>query len=213
MSYLMFCFYFVVFHFLVWSSVSLYLNNGGESVLALDHVDDFHTLPLTYEVYQQWPSLSTLQKLPFLIDGFYIRGIRREFLAMASPSSSCSSSSSSSSNEEVAKTTIHQIKGGAVGDTDSTRWVIQYDTLVDRLAEFQGEAAVKRFFVDCDTNDDEVLGWEEFLVCRGSYDAQINPVDLSEYDYLENIIISDFYDRLKDPHDPLALDLLQQGLL
>lgn len=201
----MLSFYFLIFQFLVWLNASLYLSDGGDRVLALDQVDNFHILPLTYEVYQQWPSLSTLQKLPFLIDGFYIRGIRREFLAMASPSS----------NEEV--TIIHQAKDLAAVDTTSsfpsTRWTIHYDALVDRFAEFQGEAAVKRFFLDCDANGDEVLGWEEFLVCRGRYDAQINPADLSEYEYLENIIISDFYDRLKDPHDPLALDLLQKGLL
>lgn len=173
---------------------SLFISDGDTGVLDLQRVDEFRTLPLSYEIYKQWAHMAITDKLPFLVDTYFVRNIRDDFLSLATHYDRAVEGPAES-------TAILQIP------------VILQDNMISALGEFQGEEDLRRFFSYCDADRDGLLGWAEYLLCRGDFDKHGTPAGRGEYDYLEDIVISDFYEQLTDPNSPLALELIARGEL
>jgi hypothetical protein len=153
--------------------------------LSIENVESFKTLPIRYEVYKNWPKLSLMEKIPFLIDRYYLLGIRDNFIGLSTDVNS---------------------------DIDHVRGITG-DGLMAAFKEFQTAEVVGVCFKYCDNNRDSIIDWSEYLVCRGYFDRYCNPFDLSEYDFLENIVIANFREQLNDPENPLVLQLIAQGEL
>eukprot|EP01031_Cornospumella_fuschlensis_P034893 gene34893-42254_t len=163
--------------------LALFVSENLCSIPDFDNIEHFQTLTLTYEVYKQWPQLRVLEKLPYLIDRAYLSNVKADFLVSAE-------SLVPDGSKAIAKMVLQQ-----------------------KLQDFITETQFHTFFSYCDINNDDLLDWVEYVLCRGSYDLSGNPHDVSEFDYLENIVISDFRERLNDPYDPMVLELIEKGEL
>jgi hypothetical protein len=150
-------------------------------IYKLEDVHAFKTYILTYSLYKSWPSLSLREKIPFLIDHYFLKGLHDDFMNFA----------------------ISSEHG----------YIITKDKLIYSLEEFQPLSTIENYFSDCDTDQNGNIAWDEYVICRGYYDKHGGAYGMSEYDYLENIIIHDFTTQLSDPNNPLALELIEKGEL
>ncbi|RYH32748.1 hypothetical protein EON65_00170 [archaeon] len=164
-------------------SLVCFLSKYYSFVPDYENLEHFRTLTLTYDVYKHWPNFNILEKLPYLVDRSYLNNLKADFFTSA---------------ETVAED----------GSQAITKMYLQHS-----LQDFITEAQFHSFFNDCDSNHDDMLNWTEYVICRGSYDSSGNPHDVSEFDYLENIVISDFAEKLNDPNDPMVLELIEKGEL
>lgn len=157
-------------------------------------VEKFKTLSLPHSTYKQWPSLSLLEKLPYLIDRSYLVDVKNSYQRL------CALTDDPSCTAE---------RG------------IELKHFQQHVGEFNTAEKVAAFFKDCDSLVDLGKGekgngkvsWVEYVVCRGHYDATGNPHDVSEFDFLENIVIMDYQRILNDPNHPMVLELIERNEL
>lgn len=209
-----------------------------EDMLSLDNVDFYQPLTLTYPTFKVWPQLEKIQKAVFLIDRAHLVNVRREFISLRddnpatttaveahsptldeplheSPSfvavpldtesttaPTTTTTTSTTSTTSTASTTAHDQGNGVTLNTLITRW-----------SEFTPPKTLYALFQDCDTDLDLSLNWMEYLLCRNQYNQYGAPFDVSEFDYIENIVLHDFQQRLLDPTDPMTLALLARDEL
>lgn len=160
--------------------------------LDIEAVEKFKTLSLPHSTYKQWSSLSLLEKLPYLIDRSFLVDVKNTYLHLCTlmPDTSC--------KEGV---TLHHF--------------------LQHGSEFNTADKITAYFKDCDSLVDLGQGekgngkvtWVEYVVCRGYYDATGNPHDVSEFDFLDNIVIMDYQRILNDPNHPLVLQLIERDEL
>ena len=63
------------------------------------------------------------------------------------------------------------------------------------LIEFQSENIIEKFWNVCDNNKDNLLELEEYVICRGEADRNGNPYERNEYEYREQVIMSQFWEK------------------
>jgi hypothetical protein len=171
--------------------------------LDIDAVDSFKTYSLPHSTFKKWAKLSLMEKLPYLIDRSYLVGIKDTFGIL------CSMQSGEAIPVLKDKTIATLTKCAKEG--------IKLETFITVLEEFITKKQIESFYKDCDTlhnlKADDRITWVEYVVCRGYYDAHASPHDVSEFDFLENIVILDYQNILNDPHNPLVLDLIARNEL
>jgi hypothetical protein len=138
---------------------------------------------MDFDAYDRWPSLSLLEKLPYLLDERMIVSFRAEYDSWIAR------------NKRVAE---NQTDGQAGASSEPSG--IQFLTMMEHLSEFLSESDVMQYFKDCDVDRNESIDFTEYVVCRGIYDAYANPHGISEYDFLESILIHDFEEKMNDPN-------------
>jgi hypothetical protein len=153
--------------------------------LDYENVQNFREYPLTYMAYQRWGYLSLLQKIPYLIDRYFLLNLKNEFDILVDKPT----------NE------VHPFKS------------FDFHQLKEHLQEYQIEKNMKDFFKTCDKNKDDLVEWIEYIFCRGYFDKQGNENDVSEFDLLDDGLRSDFAFRLANPKDKMVLYLIDKGVL
>eukprot|EP01033_Poteriospumella_lacustris_P014257 gene14257-10192_t len=162
-----------------------------EDILSFDNVDVYQPLTLNYPTFKKWPELEKIQKAVFLIDRAHLVNVRREFVSLRDD----------------------------IPDIPATTTVVEAhsptldETLQESPSEFTPPKTIYSLFQDCDTDVDLSLHWIEYLLCRNQYNQYGAPFDVSEFDYIENIVLHDFQQRLLDPTDPMTLALLARDEL
>jgi hypothetical protein len=161
--------------------------DAAKMYLQRSRISSYTTLPFTYFVYKRWPNLSLLNKLPYLVEQYFLLEVNLEFNELLNqPCDSCFS------------------------DSREAFTLLQ---LSRKLEEFQNDHAIQVFFSFCDENQNKEVDWMEYLIARGYFDEYGNGNDNSEFDMIEDVVRSDFETKLNDPYDPMVLDLIQKGYL
>jgi hypothetical protein len=161
--------------------------DAAKMCLRRSGITSFDTLPFTYAVFKRWPNLSLLNKLPYLVERYFLIEVNLEFSELLS---------------QPCDTSFPH-----VSETFTSQQLIQ------KLQDFQNYHAVQVFFNFCDENLNQEVEWMEYLICRGYFDQYGNGNDVSEFDVIENIVRSDFESKLNDPYDPMVLELINKGYL
>jgi hypothetical protein len=61
-----------------------------------------------------------------------------------------------------------------------------------KLSEFQTIEKIKSFFENCDSDNDKVVDFIEYAICRGYYDVNGNANDVSDFDDLESTVLDEY---------------------
>lgn len=69
---------------------------------------------------------------------------------------------------------------------------ITLDSLTEKLNEFQSEKGIIHFFKECDADRSQTIDYPEYIECRGYYDINGNPNEISDFDVIENVILEDY---------------------
>lgn len=178
----------------------------ARELLAIDQVESFQIFPLTFMAHKRWPYMTLINKFPYIVDKYFLMTMKKEFQAILklspSPSETCSSTDSCSSS-----------KVSSSSSTVESVVAFTRDQLYRRWLDFQTIETLNEFFKFCDVDKNESVDWMEYLVCRGWFDQQGTSNDQCEFDFLENVAVDHFRYRLNDPQDPMALDLMERGLI
>ena len=121
--------------------------------------------------YENWPVYSIVDKLPYLLDEHMKMSFENEF-------------------------------NNWLGESEklNTNVGISQQTMVQSLTDFRTPEEINEYFLECDVDGNGLIDIVEFVVCRGYYDSNTNPYGLSEYDFLESIIIHDYEEKRNDPN-------------
>lgn len=214
-----------------------------EDILSFDNVDVYQPLTLNYPTFKKWPELEKIQKAVFLIDRAHLVNVRREFVSLRddipeipatttvveahsptldetlqeSPSFVAvpldTEESTSATTSTTASATTATVTPTATTSAHDNDVGVTLNTLLTRWSEFTPPKTIYSLFQDCDTDLDLSLHWIEYLLCRNQYNQYGAPFDVSEFDYIENIVLHDFQQRLLDPTDPMTLALLARDEL
>lgn len=237
--------------------------------LNFDNIHDFKTFPIPHHIYKKWPSLSLIQKIPYLIDRNYLINAKEDYIKLCQAAISHQSSLDYRvilSTEDPTAITVNVEEGKSVDITkflkpvtstqQQTTSTVEYvkesntpqmeledrqsetkqettkpspesetifcdekitlQTFLNLLQDFQNTKDIEKFFRDCDSMwynmpGDSYIEWGEYVLCRGYYDRNGRPFDISEFDFLENIVLTDYRTMLNDPRNPMVLDLIARG--
>ena len=69
---------------------------------------------------------------------------------------------------------------------------VVYDDVRKKIIEFNDDNTIQLFWENCDTNQDDQLDFDEYVVCRGDFDKQGNMYEINEYTARETMIIFDY---------------------
>lgn len=188
-----------------------------EDVLSLNKVDFYQPLTLNFPTFKVWPHLEKIQKAVFLIDRAHLVNVRREFVSLRDNSQTGEALSPTSDellHESPSFVAVPLDSDSSTpGGMEDNGHGISLNTLLTRWSEFTAPKTLYSMFQECDTDLDMSLNWIEYLMCRNQYNQYGAPFDVSEFDYIENIVLHDFQERLLDPTDPMTLALLARDEL
>lgn len=208
-----------------------------KDILSLQRSDGYKPLTLTFPTYKKWPYLDKIQKAVYLIDRSHLMNVRREFLIflynqnLEAENEHVKLSSGTVPPLELESDTIVAVNFHNDGIDHAKPLVvplpevaemlismysgqgIRFKSLLHHWCEFSSGKSLSKLLEECDTNLNLELDWLEYLMCRNSYDQNGIPHDVSELDYMENIVLYDFQQRLNDPTDPMTLELLDRDEL
>jgi hypothetical protein len=156
-----------------------------KEILALEKTEKFRTANLNYPTYKSWTSLSVLQRALYLLDRSHLQNIKKEFLFL---------------HELQYDIKVLNLDQGIAASTFLEAW-----------ADFTSEKQIDNMFRECDDDKDLKIDWIEYIICRSEFNQHGQPFDVSEFDYIENIIMMDFRERLNNPRDPMTIELLRRN--
>lgn len=129
----------------------------------------FKLKELDVETYLQWSKLTLEEKVPYLVDKFMLYDFQQEY--------------------------SHFVELDVAGSNHKD---LTFPILLHALSEFQTENQIRRYFDECDTNKDDIVDLQEYVVCRGYNSKNGYPSDVSEYDVLENVVLDSFKEKFID---------------
>ena len=86
---------------------------------------------------------------------------------------------------------IHEFKSIQYPSEDDND-VVSRATFVSFMEDFQEENVIDIFWRECDSDMDGNINLIEYACCRGGRDKYGNYFDKNEYDYREEVVLSDF---------------------
>ncbi len=122
------------------------------------------------EAYAKWATFSLIDKLPYILDQSMRETLSSEYKRLLADVFAYSGSTS-----------------------------INAPSLLSRFGDFHQLNDIDLYIKACDTNKDGEIDQIEYVICRGWYDAYLNPHGLGEYDVLESIIVHDYEEKRNDP--------------
>lgn len=124
---------------------------------------------LDVETYLNWSKLTLEEKVPYLVDKFMLIDFQREYTQF--------------------------VEADVPGSNHED---LTLPILLHTLNEFQDEKTIRSFFVECDTNKDDIIDKFEYVVCRGYNSRTGGPSDVNEYDVLESVVLGSFKEKYID---------------
>lgn len=152
-----------------WFAFALCLCNTYVYLMAAG-IEDLELREFDETAYQEWTRYSIVEKLPYILD----QSMKGSFIA------------------EFDKLS----KSGKDGLVTTP---VNVDTVTRLFGEFMQPEDFQQYFDVCDTDKNEEIDLVEYVVCRGWFDAYLNPHGLGEYDILESVIIHDYEEKRNDP--------------
>jgi hypothetical protein len=196
----------------------------GLQWLRWSQTNEFRSSPLSHHIYKKWKSLPMIEKLPYLIDRNFLWNARVDFQDLCSLAYSFHAMVDDSLTNKLPKpieTTASIDPDNKTTKMSDNTTRVNCDSQLDlpfflgHLDSFTAASDVKYFFQTCDSiftgRSDNFIDWVEYVLCRGLFDRNGKPFDTSEFDFLENIVVSDYQALLNDPHNPMVLDLIAKG--
>ncbi len=201
---------------------------------SFDNVENFVTYPLSHNMYKAWRSLTLIQKLPYLIDRNFLINAKQDYQKLCILASRKKETKNLDHESPIIPKSVDVTSalknGNATNENSSSSSIvvnnspsnemlceniINLETFLVLLQDFSNTKDIMKFFDDCDTIRDNIgdghIDWLEFILCRGYYDRNGRPFDVSEFDFLENIVLMDYRKMLNDPRNPLVLELIAKG--
>jgi hypothetical protein len=145
---------------------------------------------LTLPVVNNWSSLTFSEKLNYLLTESDLEIYHQEFQLM-------SSSEPFSQQQSL----------------DQTKLIPREDFLTYHL-EFQNSESVEQFWKFCDRDQNEFLNLDEYIFCRGEMDCHGNPYERNEFDYLEEVVMKEFWDKMsRSDYQPQHYRYDEEGII
>lgn len=165
------------------------------------------SVELTLSVVNQWPTLTMVEKLPYLLTEYDWNLYSYELQVIwnhtyTPPPPPPTTTTSSSSSEEVNINTPLSLSSSFL-TSESTIFpnnfytdVIPKDLFVSYHQEYQDMQKIQDFWILCDQDQNGSLHLLEYVLCRGEVDQHGNFYDRNEFDYLEEAIMKEFWDKV-----------------
>lgn len=74
--------------------------------------------------------------------------------------------------------------------------LVTKEIFVNHLNEFQDQEIIEKFWNLCDNDQDDILDLREYALCRGEADRNGNYYEKNEYDYREQVIMQQFWEKI-----------------
>ena len=84
--------------------------------------------------------------------------------------------------------------------------MIGYEEFVSNFAEFSDPSKVVKFWQSCDTDKDRFINIQEYASCRGNFDQNGEPYDVSEYEFREANLLENFKPIFEYDEDGIIID-------
>lgn len=148
---------------------------------------------LTMKIVNNWPSMPLTEKLDYLLtpkDWYQYQQEFRTILNTKEDENLNQYAIISSQSTGIARDDINNVSYDRYND------YISHDVFFNYHSEYQEERIIEEFWQLCDTNGNNLLNLEEYVICRGIVDSHGNPYERNEFDYIEEVIIKEFWDKV-----------------
>jgi hypothetical protein len=155
---------------------------------------------LTLAIVNNWQYLTSSEKLVYLLTDNDWNIYRQEFdLILSSTSASSVSQEESSSSHSTT--------------TEKNKFITRELFIASHL-EFQDLNLLEQFWRLCDRDQDQLLSLDEYVLCRGEVDCHGNPYERNEFDYLEEVLMKEFWEKIsRSDYQPEVYRYDENGII
>jgi hypothetical protein len=154
---------------------------------------------LTLKVVNQWPTYSMVDKLPYLLTEYdwnlYIQELQGIWNHSLTTGASPEQSSPLVTISQVALENFYLMSDNSFPD-DFHRDLISESIFVNYHQEYQDLQKIHEFWSLCDDNRNNFLSLIEYVLCRGEVDQHGNLYDRNEFDFLEEALMKEFWEKV-----------------
>jgi hypothetical protein len=159
------------------------------------------SVELTLRVVNQWTTLSMVEKLPYLFSEYDWNLYYQELQLIWNYSMSSHTSPEQQQPSPLVPVTIVAIDNLHLSSDnlfpeDFYRDLISEDLFLNYHQEFQDLPKIREFWSICDGDHNGYLNLVEYSLCRAEADQHGNFFERSELDYLEEVVMKEFWDKV-----------------